>query len=167
MFYNVTEKGNLKQWFVLNQVPRSPAGWLLGDLDLVFSSSYDLDDNLVMEVDGNVADRGINYITKNDIWFYDPTIENMTDNFDELVFVIETPFGYDSAESQIYGETRLLTQGGNAYVEKMFNASWILDSARVFPIFLDASVLIDGTTTTAPVRVKSKITIIPSDDAPP
>lgn len=167
LLYNVTSNGNFKQWFILNTPLRDPAVWIEGDVDLVFSSSYTIDSALAMQVDGVPVDRSGEYITANDIWFYDPLIENFTDANDEVVFVIGTPFGYDSAGETIRGETRIRVSGNKAYVEKIFNAPWIQDPSRVYPLFLDASILIDGTAWGDLNAWVGGGIFIPSDDAQP
>ena len=71
MYYNVSDRGNTKQWFVLNQPLRDPALWLEGNisLDPLFSDDFQLNcgspcidsgnpNAFYNDIDGSMNDMG-------------------------------------------------------------------------------------------------------------
>ncbi len=132
--YQLTTRG-IKEFFVLNQPPRAPAGHL-PDPTLDFAVAIDAGD-LKLYIDGVPAPN--NFTTAEAIEFVDEA-------GGETVFTMPAPFAVDAAGDIIPIRYKVQTRGNTVRIYTQTPYAWLSDPARVYPVKIDPSATIDSHT---------------------
>ncbi|MBR9705005.1 DNRLRE domain-containing protein [Candidatus Pacearchaeota archaeon] len=128
----------LKERLVINDssdLP-TPAAFILGggnvtlDLDFIYDTNAQ---HIFME--GIEWDKTSQTITKNEIY--------IKDNFNNTIYYFSKPYAYDSNGSRISLTYLFKKQGNKLYINLKTNYSWLNESSRVFPVYIDPSIMIN------------------------
>jgi hypothetical protein len=117
----------------LDSLPQ-PTG-LSGDVTLSLNSLLTTTDDVV--VDGLVWDK-VNPITTNNAIV-------IQDDSNATIYRLEIPVAFDSNGDKIVGTYTLTNAVSGIMVYVQMPYSWFIDSARVYPVYLDPTVVWDGT----------------------
>jgi len=120
--------GMLKENYILSALPRTPAGYLGSNITLDFGG-YIKFGNLNMSVDG--INKGNSSFTTNN------KIDFMLGN--KTLFYLPKPYAYDSNGSSINLQYEVVNQGDQIWFYVRTPYSWLNDSSRVYPVYIDPS----------------------------
>ncbi len=102
------------------------------DFDFVVGLETPKQNQLDIYVDGVLWDKNQDITTQNRVDFRDDN------NF--TVFFLPEPFAFDSNQSSILLTYKLKKQGNSLFIVLKTNYSWLNDSPRVYPVYIDPTV---------------------------
>jgi hypothetical protein len=127
----VAENGLLKERYIISSLPKVPADSLGEESRITLDfGSYFKFDGLNIYVDG-VDMSGQSFVTSNEIYF----VANET-----TLFYFPKPYAYDSAGNSIDIQYEVKKQGNKILFYVKTPYSWLSNSSRVYPVYIDPSV---------------------------
>lgn len=129
--------GMLKERFIIHQLPRQPASYLKAPITLDFGG-YVKFGNLKVFVNG-IEKTGTSFVTGERIDF---GLDNET-----ILFYLPKPFAEDAVGSRVDCLYEVKLQGNQIWFYVRTPFEWLNDSARVYPVIVDPSIV--GTSTTS------------------
>jgi len=121
----VTYNQMIKENFILKNLSRVPAGYLGANITLDFGG-YIKYSNLNMYINNNLMSG--NFKTNEKIEFRNNNI---------TLFYLPKPYAYDSNGSSIELEYEVKTQGQQIWFYIKTPYSWLSNSSRVYPVYID------------------------------
>lgn len=117
----------LKQDYILKSRPRTPATYLATPITLDFGGYIKFPD-LIMQVNG--SNMSGNFITQEQIDFV---------HDGKVLFYLPKPYAYDSNDNSINLQYEVKTQKQEIWFYVKTPYSWLNDSERVYPVYIDPS----------------------------
>ena len=121
---------SLKENYIIYSMPRTPAGYLGSNVTLDFGGYINYA-NLSVIVNGTNM-TGQNFVTDQEIDF---VVNNTT------LFYLPKPYAYDSRKQIINLQYEIHNQGSQIWFYVRTPYSWLNDSSRVFPVYIDPSLV--------------------------
>jgi uncharacterized membrane protein len=129
LLYSYAPK-QLKEIFVLKQLPTPPAQYVLDGGNVTLDYSFILDYHVGIEMyAGGINREGTNFQTYDEVEFRNSS--------GDVVVYFSKPYAYDSNGSVINVFYQIRRSGNSVFAYIRTNYSWLNSSERVFPVYID------------------------------